>query len=192
MYKKEGCQTDEELMLLYKGGHFTSFETLYRRYDQQILGFLIRQTNYRKQDAIEIAQEVWLALIRTSQTYEIKSTFRTYIFTIVHNKYIDFYRKNRSHSEFFLFQEDLDTVGSDVSGVEESFIRTEEVQSIDYILQSLADHHREILVYRYVEDLTVPEIAIILQIPLERAKSKLRYAKAAFKESYLKHYKVDI
>ena len=50
-------------------------------------------------------------------------------------------------------------------------------------LASLSDNHREILLMRFVDDMTQPEIATALNVPLGTVKSRLHHAVQAVKQS---------
>ena len=191
--------SDEALMLAYKAGNFSAFELLYRRYDRQIYGLLMRQTGFKTADVDEIAQETWLALSRHSQNYQVTASFRTYFYTIVHNKFNDFYRRQQrqhqsSHLNFDEYQQELQQHSHLVSmewhdhaNPEHAVFQQQKQFLLQKALQALASHHREIILHRYQNELTVPEIALHMQIPLERAKSKLRYAKKALQELLIKY-----
>ncbi len=191
--------SDEALMLAYKAGNFSAFELLYQRYDRQIYGLLMRKTGFKTADVEEIAQETWLALSRYSQNYQVTASFRTYFYTIVHNKFNDFYRRQQrqhqsSHLNFDEYQQELqhnmlaDHEGcNDHANPEHAVFYQEKQQLLEKALKALASHHREIIFHRYQSELTMPEIALHMQIPLERAKSKLRYAKKALQELLIKY-----
>ena len=51
------------------------------------------------------------------------------------------------------------------------------------VLGSLSDAHKEILLMRFVDDMTQPEIAAALELPLGTVKSRLHHAIQAVKNS---------
>ncbi len=194
--KRRDTKTDEDFMLAFKAGDAAAFGELYTRYDRQVLGYLARQMRSSSIEAQDIAQEVWLALSKasTSYTYTGAASFRTYLFTIVHNKCISFYRKESQgrftppidDNENPYIKEEIDQF----STPEQQLLQEEQRNLLDKALQVLAAHHREILLYRYMEEFSVPEIAEIMAIPLEQAKSRLRYAKKAL-QTVLEQYEQE-
>jgi RNA polymerase sigma-70 factor (ECF subfamily) len=50
------------------------------------------------------------------------------------------------------------------------------------MLQGLSDAHREIVLMRFVDDMTLEEIAEAISIPLGTAKSRLHHALAALRD----------
>ena len=49
-------------------------------------------------------------------------------------------------------------------------------KDLEQSLASLSDAHREILLMRFVDDMTQPEIAVALDLPLGTVKSRLHHA----------------
>lgn len=186
--------TDEALMLAFAQGSQTAFTELYQRYHRMVYGYLIGRTAGNQTTANEVSQEVWLNLIRYSSHYTVSASFKTFLFRIVNTKLIDHYRiqhaspisKSVDIDDYYDIQEESDLssdLGSDFDNPEQIAIRECEVNQLKRALQQLPEHHREILLNSFVKGMTVPEIAAEQGIPLERAKSRLRYAKQALTEA---------
>lgn len=188
--------SDESLMWAYKQGDVCAFECLYHRYAMVLHNILLCRTSFKEIEVEEISQEVWLAVARAAFRYEVSAKFSTYLYTIVKNKMNDFYRKKKySKSYQLIYDYDFEDGSDDcfkyaILTPEQLYLKTEAQLYVLHAMQKLPLHHREVLLYRYQEELTVPEIAILLKMPLERVKSKLRYAKKALQQLLL-NYEIE-
>ena len=96
--KMDGMPDDGALMLLYRDGDVAAFETLYRRHNDALYRYLLRLS--RSPDAAEdIFQEVWSKIIRARQTYRPTAQFKTFLYRVARNCFIDYIRRNRRHEQ---------------------------------------------------------------------------------------------
>lgn len=185
------AQNDEALMLRYQRGEMQAFEVLFARYERPLQGMLSRRLGFNAAIAAEIAQETWLSIVTTSATYMPSASFRTYLYHIAHNKLTDFYRKQaRDAGHLATSVDDCDEsqiLAAPPLDPEQHSIRQQAQEQLERALQQLPDHHRTILLYCAIQDMTVPEAAAALDITLECAKSRLRYAKNALKAVLQSH-----
>jgi RNA polymerase sigma-70 factor (ECF subfamily) len=75
---------DTRLMERVQAGEPGAFETLVKRYKHRLLGFLYHRVDSRD-DAEEIAQEVFLRVYRTRDRYRARSRLSTWLFAIAKN-----------------------------------------------------------------------------------------------------------
>jgi len=179
------AESDEALMLRYQRGDNHAFTQLFERYERQLGGMLSRRLGFNAALAAEIAQEAWLSIISTRATYAPSASFRTYLYHIAHNKLNDFYRKQaRDAGHLAASVEDCNEsqlLITEQQNPEQHCAEQQQRQQLERALQQLPEHHRAILLCCYIQDMTVPEAAAALDITLECAKSRLRYAKDALK-----------
>lgn len=186
--------TDEALMLAFAQGSQTAFTELYQRYHRMVYGYIIGRSAGNHSTANEVSQEVWLNLIRYSNNYTVSASFKTFLFRIVNTKLIDYYRihqtspisKSIDIDDYYDIEEESDLtceLGSNFDNPEHIAIRECELNILRQALHHLPEHHREILLNSFVRGMSVPEIAEEQGIPLERAKSRLRYAKQALTDA---------
>src|SRR5690606_3800692 len=83
---------DAQLMLAYARGDMRAFETLYSRHRAALYRYLVRQA-HDTEAAHDLFQEVWSRVIVNRARYEPRAKFRTFLFTLAHNCFIDHCRR---------------------------------------------------------------------------------------------------
>ncbi|MEO8016847.1 MAG: sigma-70 family RNA polymerase sigma factor, partial [Pseudomonadota bacterium] len=83
---------DAHLMLAYARGEMRAFETLYARHRGALYRYLMRQAR-DGEIANDLFQEVWSRVIVNRARYEPRAKFRTFLFTLAHNCFIDHCRR---------------------------------------------------------------------------------------------------
>src|SRR6185295_3466731 len=86
---------DAQLMLAYARGEMRAFETLYSRHRAALYRYLVRQSR-DTEIANDLFQEVWSRVIVNRGRYEARAKFRTFLFTLAHNCFIDHCRRMKS------------------------------------------------------------------------------------------------
>jgi len=86
---------DSQLMLAYGRGEMRAFETLYARHRAALYRYLVRQAR-DTEIANDLFQEVWSRVIIIRARYEPRAKFRTFLFTLAHNCFIDHCRRSKS------------------------------------------------------------------------------------------------
>src|SRR6202795_3277587 len=101
--------SDESLMARFARGEAAAFEVLYRRHEMRIWRYLNRHVGNRE-CANELMQEVWFAVARDAPRYQPTARFTTWLFTLAHNRMVDWFRSRRP-------LESLDALGVDAAEV---------------------------------------------------------------------------
>ena len=165
--------SDESLMLRYGKGDAVAFEILYIRHKGPLFRYFLRQGLDRGLSE-EMFQEVWLSLIRNSSTYRVEARFTTYLYRLAHSRLVDHYRRSQRAN---LCSSEMDEMPAD------SYWQPEQVVELYQREMLLSDgisrlppEQREIFLLRAEAGMKLEEIAKTLDIPLETAKSRLRYA----------------
>jgi len=177
--------SDVSLLRAYAGGDTSAFETLYRRHKDGLFNFIFRSVS-RQAVAEEIAQEVWLSLIKASASYKPgTATFRTWLYSIARNKIVDFYRRTVNHHHVGggpddhkidrqqgLYDAEQALPHAADSDVEKNLLVSQLLDALD----RLPAEQREAFILQQ-EGFTAKEIADITGASKEAVKSRLRYAK---------------
>lgn len=163
-----GMESDEELMMQYRNGRTSAFDTLYDKYRGDVYRFLLRQ--FDQATAEELYQDVWIKLIQARERYQPRAKFRTWLYTITHNRIRDHYRK---HHE--VAAEDA-SPGIDSLAPERI---TQDRQAIEVLLEGirlLPGEQRQAFLLKEESGLSIDEIAEVMGASRESTRSRLRYA----------------
>jgi RNA polymerase sigma-70 factor (ECF subfamily) len=183
----DGGETDESLMAGYAGGDVTAFEELYRRHEMRIWRYLERNVGNRA-TADELMQEVWFAVAREAPNYRAKARFTTWLFTIAHNRMIDWMRGSRPQVSLEQMGYEAGSVivqlTSDSSaGPFDATVAREQASALARALAELPSEQREAFLMQVEGELSIEEIAAICGTSFETIKSRLRYARGKLRNS---------
>jgi RNA polymerase sigma-70 factor (ECF subfamily) len=169
---------DAQLMLAYAGGQMRAFETLYSRHRAALYRYLVRQSR-DTEIANDLFQEVWSRVIVNRARYEPRAKFRTFLFTLAHNCFIDHCRRVKSRPQG-LGIDDADAAdmlcADDNTRPDVELERDEGTRRYRAALATLPPEQRDVYLLHEESDLSLEEIAQVTGVGAETAKSRLRYA----------------
>ena len=171
--------SDEDLMLSYRDGNQVAFETLYSRHKGGIYRFLLSKCKNNKNLAEELHQDVWMKLIAAKDRYEVKAKFTTYLYQLACNRFIDYYRREKTSGQYFQSFDNCDTESIQEQSRKQPEIQAELQQQVEYLadlLDKLPVEQRDAFILKEESGLSIHEIAEVMSINPETAKSRLRYA----------------
>jgi RNA polymerase sigma-70 factor (ECF subfamily) len=157
------------------------------QYQHRLLRYLLYLTGDREM-AEDLFQETWMRVLMRGAQFNGNSRFDTWLFAIARNLVIDMRRKRTMCS-----LEDMNDSGDDrpfeVSADDPSpfdlYAARENGKRVAEALLSLEPLHREVLVLRFHEELSLEEIAGVTNAPLSTVKSRLYRGLAALKPRIL-------
>ena len=153
-------------MQAFKRGEGPAFRELFDRYKNPIYGFVKRRVDDPGR-AEEITQDVFMALVQSRNGYEVRSSFRTYLYRIAMNRVASEHRKTK---------DDPDPVDA-ASGGDPAV-----VQQVRDALEKIEPEQKQVVMLREYEGLSYQEIAEVLKVPVGTVRSKLFRAKLALRE----------
>jgi RNA polymerase sigma-70 factor, ECF subfamily len=177
---------DAGLMLRYRDGDAAAFSALYAEYKGPLYRYLLRHVR-NAGAAADLFQEVWSRLVATRARYEPRAKFATFLFHIAHNCAVDFFRRDANLRDA-IPAHDLDSpfLEPEVPEYQRPDRVAEFVEQQSALLAAVAalpQEQREAFLLREETGLTVEEIARVTDVPVETAKSRLRYAIRKLKKS---------
>lgn len=164
---------DVSLMLRYQDGDLKAFELLYRRHRNSLYRYLLR-LSLNRDTAEDVFQDVWGKIIKSRHNYRATARFKTFLFRVAHNCFIDHVRRNKRHTAGSA--EDPDSF---VSPLDEPDIGAEQLlalRQLEGALLSLPDEQRDAFLLHEEAGFNIEQIAQITGVKRETAKSRLRYA----------------
>jgi len=183
---------DDRLMHAFAQGDAQAFESLYARHHAALYRFVRRVLGREAgTQADEVFQDTWLRVVQARARWSPQgATFRTWLFTLAHHRAID--RLRKSGREVALepsadgearepWQPGADAPAwqawpAAIDAVEDrAFWRAAGQRLLD-CLDALPAVQRSAFLLHHEDGLALDELARVLEVGFETAKSRLRYA----------------
>lgn len=166
----------EELSLVRRaqGGDADAFRCLVDIYDRRLLYF-VRRFLKDSDRGLDVLQEIWLTMLRKLPSLRSPEAFRVWLYQIAHDRVVDVVRRNTREERLqkTAFEQLTERNGDDPAWA------LEQAEFVHRALEQLTPEHREVLVLRFLEDMTLEEIAAAVGCNLGTVKSRLHYARQA-------------
>ena len=147
---------------------------LFGRYDRPLRYFISRLMADRER-ADELFQDTWLTVIRKIHALKKPETFGTWLYRIARNKV---YQELRDRKQFTELNEEF--TASD--GAEDEIALSDDVAKLHRCLERLRPQHREVLMLRFLEQMSYQEMAEVLDCNPGTVRSRIHFAKLSLKE----------
>jgi RNA polymerase sigma-70 factor (ECF subfamily) len=176
-------RSDVQLMLDVKAGDVQSFELLLQRYRTPLVNFLYRMVRNREQ-AEDLAQEVFLRVYRAREDYEPSAKFTTWLFRIATNLALNSLRDHRYQkleismdAPIMADAEDGDErpmeVADEHPDIEQHLVEEARKKMIRHAIEKLPEKQRAAVLLHKYQELDYGEISKILQCSESALKSLL-------------------
>ena len=166
-------ESDQELIELANQGNSEAFGILYHRYRDRVYRLAWRFTGNR-QDALDVLQETFAYLLGKFPGFELTAAMTTFLYPVVKHTSFAVRRKNRR------FVSDDEAVGELAAPAVQEIERSR--SELAAVLAVLPEAQREILLMRFIDGMSLQEIADALNIPLGTVKSRVHYALKALRD----------
>jgi len=166
-------------------GDVDYFKCLYNRYENGFLIYIRRISLVSAQEAEDILQDSFVKIWRSLHGFDTNLKLSSWMYRIIHNETISYWRKSQSFGKDKLFDVDdsiFELKEQDGEGLDM------ENQSVDLhiSLKNIKVKYREILILKYFEGFSYQEISDILKIPEGTVATRLNRAKLALLTYYNK------
>lgn len=161
-----------------------SFQSVYRQYFAFVWS-TARRLGVETEAMDDLVQEVFIVIHAKLHTLEKPEALRSWIYSVVKRSVSTHYRAKRARSAGMAVAS-----GEAVSHAPSPLEQTQtnaNLQLLAQLLDELDEPRREVFALVELEELSVPEVAEMLEIPLNTAYSRLRAARQAF-EAALARY----
>ncbi|HTV83492.1 MAG TPA: RNA polymerase sigma factor [Acidobacteriaceae bacterium] len=174
------AMSDAEIMLRVRQGDDSGFEFLIEKYRKPMVSFMYRMV-HNHAVAEELAQEVFLRVYRSRQTYRAEAKFSTWLYRIATNLGVNHARDTRHEraaQNVFLDQPDPETgttpdVADSRPGAEEELVREERMSAIRKHVMALPERQRTAVLMHKYQGLDYKEIGAVLHLSESATKSLL-------------------
>jgi RNA polymerase sigma-70 factor (ECF subfamily) len=169
-------QTYYELLILRcRRKDRSAQEELIRCWEKRLF-YYIRRLLDDEEDAWDVLQETWLAVLSGVGSIKEPASLPTWLYRIARNKAMNRLRRKCAERHLSADEEDLSAIGTD-----DESVSLENAEYVHQALGRLSLPHREVLTLFFLEDLSLEEIAEVLQSAVGTIKSRLHYAKRALR-----------
>ena len=160
-------QQDADMLKRLHDGDRTAMAELYDRYFDRVYSLVFNQVDRNRDVAEDIVQETFLAALKSAKGFKGRSSAYTWLCSIAYHKVADHYRRQSRERKRMVSGVDVDTVDvSENPGSQpqpDSLIESAETrQVVNEALSKLPWDYRQVLILKYVEELSVQEISQIM------------------------------
>jgi RNA polymerase sigma-70 factor (ECF subfamily) len=181
--------TDAEVMLRVKDGDEAAFDFLVQKYRRPLVSFMYRMA-HNAAAAEDLAQEVFLRVYRSRQTYEASAKFTTWLYRIATNLAVNHARdtrKERPEVTVSLDEPDEETgttmdVPDASMTAEEAMVRRERLAAIRSKVEALPERQRLAVMMHKYQQMDYKQIADVLKLSESATKSLLFRAYESLRE----------
>lgn len=162
--------SDEELMQYIEKGNPKAFEVLYERYSVQIFRFFYRMLWQDKDLANDFTQDIFMKIIEKKSLFDANRAFKPWLYRIASNMCKNAYRNKK----------DIESIDNQIIEYHENIIfdldKAQYELHLAKAITTLSDIHRECIILRYFEELSIKEIAEITESAEGTVKSRIHFA----------------
>jgi RNA polymerase sigma-70 factor, ECF subfamily len=172
--------TDAEVMLRVKAGDQSAFDYLVQKYRRPLVSFMYRMAR-NTAVAEDLAQEVFLRVYRSRETYEASAKFTTWLYRIATNLAVNHARDTRHEraaQNVYLDAPDAETgttpdVADDEPTVEQKLMRDERMAAIRQHVMALPERQRMAVLMHKYQGMDYRQIGEVLKLSESATKSLL-------------------
>jgi RNA polymerase sigma-70 factor (ECF subfamily) len=184
-----GQMDDATIMLELRAGNMAGFDFLIQKYRKPIIHFMYRMV-HNQAVAEELAQEVFLRVYRSRETYRAEARFSTWLYRIATNLGVNHARDNRHErtaSTIYLDETDSETgmtpdVADTTPDAEAGLLRRERLNAIREHVMALPERQRMAVLMHKYEGMDYKQIGDILKLSESATKSLLFRAYQTLRE----------
>jgi len=158
------------LVLRCQTGDDDAYRELVARFGPRLRYYLLKLST-RRDRVDDLEQETWLDVLRQLPRLKDAGAFTTWLYRIAHGKAM---LAGRSYGRELIATSEVENIAD---RCEDASFSPEQAAQIHAALDQLDPPHREVLVLRFLEELSYEEIGQIVNCPVGTVRSRIHYAK---------------
>ncbi|MDF2815978.1 MAG: subunit sigma-24 of polymerase [Paenibacillus sp.] len=181
--------SDERLALAAGAGDLTAFRELVERHKGYIFTLLFQMIGHRE-TAEDLSQEVFIKLHRALPQFRGEAKFSTWLYRIAANTVTDYKRSSVKNPILKLFRMGRDptitpnTLSTHMSPEDRAVVK-EGRELMQQLIRELPEKYKLILFLYYYKQLSIQEIALIVELPAKTVETRLLRGKAKLKDKWM-------
>jgi RNA polymerase sigma-70 factor (ECF subfamily) len=166
-------ETDQQFLSAIARGDQAAFARVYHEWKDELLTVTVHLLSGDRSTAEDVVHDVFVTLARKAAEIEIQTSLKSYLITACLNRARDALRKTSRNETS---PQEWNDWPSEEQTVSEIAASNEDRQRVLAAIQSLPLEQREVVTLKIHSQLTFREIAEVLEISSNTARSRYRYA----------------
>lgn len=175
---------DRKLVDHILSGDKAAVSGFYRAY-QPALARYVHSKVANSADAEELTCDVLFGFLEALRDYTGGASMKTFLYAIARHKIVDYYRRRKIKQVVFSQVPQLESLVSPLLTPEEHLDLVHMKDKIHSTLRRIIPRYRQLLIYKYFEDMSVSAIASKCQASAKSVESRLSRARKAFVEAFI-------
>ncbi|SDZ12721.1 RNA polymerase sigma-70 factor, ECF subfamily [Evansella caseinilytica] len=172
------------------------FERLYETYHHTLFQYLFYMVRNRE-IAEELVQEVYIKVLHSYQSFQGKSSEKTWLYSVAKHVGIDWIRsqtrkKRKWEGKQFEWSEREFEIQDHSPLPEEILVQKDEIQQIYQTLKMCTEDQQQVIILRYIQMLSISETADVLGWTESKVKTTQHRAIKALKQHLENSYKYSV
>lgn len=175
--------SDHNLWMNFINGNDDCFEVLYKKYADVLFRYGIQFTSNGDivKDAIH---DVFVKLYNDRQHLKAEANIKFYLFTCLKNRLYNLLKRDLFFDKIDL--EEAEFLDPDAEELVTNALSQKEMQrTVRFVLDLLTDRQREIIYYRYIEELSIEEIAALIEMNYQSVQNSIQRSLKKIRDSLL-------
>ncbi|AVP48808.1 sigma-70 family RNA polymerase sigma factor [Bacillus thuringiensis] len=155
-------------------------DEIMNKYGQEVLQLVYSYVN-NKEVAEDLTQDIFVKCYKSLHTYKGNSNLKTWLWRIAINHCKD-YLKSWYNKKVIVTEDDFTYMEIQKESVEQTVIQNAEDRELASAVMSLPIKYREVIYLFYYEELSIKEVATVIDVKENTIKTRLKKAKELLKE----------
>lgn len=163
-------RSDEMLVKQALKGKKSAWVTLVKRYEKNLYNYTLRMVSH-PEDALDLMQDVFIAVFRNLASFRGESPFKAWLFKIAHYRCIEFYRRKKPTQSL----DDVPEQGEQSADAcpESDLFSGQQANILKRALLTLPLNQKLVVELKFFQHCTFDEIAQQLGVSVNTVKSRL-------------------
>ncbi|TMI91267.1 MAG: sigma-70 family RNA polymerase sigma factor [Bacteroidetes bacterium] len=183
---------DNEIISKVLKGEQNAYAELVNRYQAYVFTLVLRMIKSRE-DAEEVAQDVFVKAYRSLADFRGESKFSTWLYTIANTTSITFLRKKKLDVHSLDNEKVFEVADSKDSGLRANLVEQKSrINMVNEAIAMLSPDDAEIITLFYKAEQNLEEISKILRLETNTVKVRLHRARTRLKEKMEKNFSEEV
>lgn len=186
----KGTQRADELALIRRvaNGDDDAVRELFEEYEVKVSRYVCHVVpDINEEDLQDVIQETFIGALKSAKDYRGESALTTWLLRIANYKAIDSLRRRRvidKREETIenMSSDEITFIGAVSADVEEDVVNEQDIALVRRALAKLPSDQRQAITLRYVNQLSVDEVAQAMKVSRRKAELLITKGRAALRE----------